>query len=104
MQVTLKLFASLASYLPPTKKNGIEADLSLPEGSTIGDIIELYKIPKQSAHLVMVNGVYVQPEHRLSYVLKESEAPSLICSKRKRCFSHLSPSCWRVGALLVLHA
>jgi len=74
MQVTLKLFASLASYLPPTKKNGIEADLSLPEGSTIGDIIEIYKIPKQSAHLVMVNGVYVQPEHRLSYVLKESDA------------------------------
>ena len=74
MQVTLKLFASLSSYLPPTKKNGIEADLLLPVGSTIGDIIELYKFPKQSAHLVMVNGVYIQPEQRLSYVLKENDA------------------------------
>ena len=74
MQVTLKLFASLASYLPPTKKNRIEADISLPEGSTIGDIIVLYKIPSKSAHLVMDNGVYVQPEQRLSYALKENDA------------------------------
>lgn len=74
MQVTLKLFASLASYLPPTKKNGIEADIILPEGSTIGDIVEIYKIPRQAAHLVMVNGVYIQPEERFAYPLKENDA------------------------------
>ena len=74
MQITLKLFASLASYLPPSKKNGIEADIVVPEGSTIGDMIELSKIPSKSAHLVMVNGVYVNPDHRLSYVLKENDA------------------------------
>ena len=74
MQVTLKLFASLASYLPPSKKNGIEADIVVPQGSTIGDMIEFYKIPSKSAHLVMVNGVYVNPDHRLSYVLKENDA------------------------------
>lgn len=74
MQITLKLFASLASYLPPTKKNGIEADIIVPEGSTIGDMIEFYKIPSKSAHLVMVNGMYVNPDQRLSYVLKEKDA------------------------------
>lgn len=46
----------------------------VPEGSTIGDMIELYKIPSKSAHLVMVNGVYVNPDQRLSYVLKEKDA------------------------------
>ena len=74
MQINLKLFASLASYLPPSKKNGIEADIVVPEGSTIGDMIEFYKIPSKSAHLVMVNGVYVNPDQRFSYVLKENDA------------------------------
>jgi sulfur carrier protein ThiS len=74
MQITLKLFASLASYLPPSKKNGIEADIVVPEGSTIGDMIEFYKIPSKSTHLVMVNGVYVNPDQRFSYVLKENDA------------------------------
>jgi molybdopterin converting factor small subunit len=74
MQVTLKLFASLATYLPPTKKNGIEADIIVSEGATIGDIVEIYKIPRQAAHLVMVNGVYIQPDKRLAYPLKENDA------------------------------
>ena len=74
MQITLKLFASLANYLPPNKKNGIEADIEVAEGSTIGDMIEFYKIPSKSAHLVMVNGVYVNPDQRFSYILKENDA------------------------------
>jgi sulfur carrier protein ThiS len=74
MQITLKLFASLASYLPPHKKNGIEADIEVAEGSTIGDMIELYKIPSKSAHLVMVNGFYIKPEERNHYVLKADDA------------------------------
>jgi molybdopterin converting factor small subunit len=37
-------------------------------------MIELYKIPSKSAHLVMVNGVYINPDQRFSYVLKENDA------------------------------
>ena len=74
MQVTLKLFASLASYLPPNKKNGIEADVEVADGYTIGDMIERFNIPSKSAHLVMVNGVYIKPEQRDSYVLKANDA------------------------------
>jgi sulfur carrier protein ThiS len=74
MQVTLKLFASLASYLPSNKKNGIEADIVVPDGSTIGDMISLYGIPTKSAHLVMVNGVYIKPDQRDRYILKENDA------------------------------
>ncbi len=74
MQITLKLFASLASYLPPNKKNSIEADIELAEGSTIGDVIILYKIPSKSAHLVMVNGVYIKPHERDQYALKVNDA------------------------------
>jgi len=74
MQVTLKLFASLASYLPSNKKNGIEADVVVPDGSTIGDMISLYGIPTKSAHLVMVNGVYIKPDQRDTHILKENDA------------------------------
>jgi sulfur-carrier protein len=74
MQITLKLFASLASHLPPSKKNGIEADIDVADGSTIGDMIALYKIPGKSAHLVMVNGVYIKPIERDQYVLKPNDA------------------------------
>lgn len=74
MQITLKLFASLASYLPPNKKNGIEADIDVDEGCTIGDMINRFNIPSKSAHLVMVNGVYIKPTQRDEYVLKENDA------------------------------
>ncbi len=74
MQITLKLFASLASYLPPNKKNGIEADIEVDEGCTIGDMIVRFNIPSKSAHLVMVNGAYIKPAQRDEYVLKEHDA------------------------------
>lgn len=74
MQITLKLFASLASYLPPDKKNGIEADIEVHEGCTIGDMISRFNIPSKSAHLVMVNGTYIKPTQRDEYVLKENDA------------------------------
>ena len=74
MQITLKLFASLASYLPPNKKNGIEADIEVDEGCTIGDMISRFNIPSKSAHLVMVNGSYIKPAQRDEYVLKENDA------------------------------
>jgi len=74
MQITLKLFASLASYLPPNKKNGIEADIEVDEGCTIGDMIVRFNIPSKSAHLVMVNGTYIKPTQRDQYVLKEKDA------------------------------
>jgi len=74
MQITLKLFASLASYLPPNKKNSIEADIEVDEGCTIGDMIVRFNIPSKSAHLVMVNGTYINPTQRDQYVLKEKDA------------------------------
>jgi len=74
MRITLKLFASLASYLPPNKKNGVEADIVVDEGCTIGDMIVRFNIPSKSAHLVMVNGTYIKPDQRDEYVLKEHDA------------------------------
>lgn len=74
MQITLKLFASLASHLPTNKKNAIEVDIQVDNGSTIGDILKMFNIPSKSAHLVMVNGVYVKPVERDQYILQDQDA------------------------------
>ncbi|WP_415078069.1 MoaD/ThiS family protein [Polynucleobacter necessarius] len=52
----------------------MEAESELADDSTMGDIILLYKIPRKSAHLVMVNGVYIKLQECDQYVLKPSDA------------------------------
>jgi molybdopterin converting factor small subunit len=74
MQVTLKLFASLNKYLPVTKISNVEALIEVPEGTNIGTVIETYQIPEKSAHLVMVNGKYIEPSARMAYVLQANDA------------------------------
>jgi molybdopterin converting factor small subunit len=57
VKITLKLYANLSRYLPPgAQDNAI--DLDVPEGTTVGQLLEKYSIPRAEAHLVLVNGVY----------------------------------------------
>ena len=37
-------------------------------------MIHLYKIPEKSAHLVMVNGKYIEPSLRMDYILQHDDA------------------------------
>ena len=52
-------------------KNQIEIDVA--EGSTIAQIIEPFGLPEKLVHLVLVNGVYVAPAERLSFVPKNAD-------------------------------
>jgi sulfur carrier protein ThiS len=45
----------------------------VPADSPIAKIIEPYGLPPKLVHLVLVNGVYVPPEERLSRVLVEGD-------------------------------
>ena len=71
--ITLKLFATLTDYLPPASKYTNEVTLDLPESSTIGDVITTYALPPKWVHLVLVNGVYIDPAKRASHVLKDGD-------------------------------
>ena len=63
MIITLKLFASLATHLPQgAEKNQIE--VSVESGTTIIDIIQAHNVPQEHCHLVLVDGVYVEPSAR----------------------------------------
>jgi sulfur carrier protein ThiS len=72
MQITFKLYAMLADYLPPERR-GNEVSLSVPEESTITDVIEPRNLPERLVHLVLVNGRYVAPADRAGHILKNGD-------------------------------
>lgn len=63
MTITFKLFATLADYLPPERKyNAVQIDVG-PQ-TTVNDLVTRFNLPPKLVHLVLVNGVYVEPTER----------------------------------------
>ena len=73
MKITFKLYASLTDYLPPAVRTANQMLLELAEGTAVEKVIEPFGLPAKMVHLVLVNGSYVAPEHRLSHVLKDGD-------------------------------
>lgn len=72
MKVRVKLYASLAEYLPQgAKKN--EADIEVADGTSPTQIILRLGLPEKMCHMVLVNGVYVAPEDRSATALEEGD-------------------------------
>ncbi|HIF50149.1 MAG TPA: MoaD/ThiS family protein [Thiotrichaceae bacterium] len=63
MQITLKLYAGLSQYLPEKSKKH-STNLNISPSETVFSILDKFNVPKESAHLVLLNGVYLQPEER----------------------------------------
>jgi len=71
-QVTLKLFASLQTFLPDTAKdNQIIVDCQ-PE-HTIGRLINDMRLPEERCHLVILNGIYIAPHQRPTQKLQDGD-------------------------------
>ena len=73
MKIVFKLYASLTQYLPAQSRYDNRVPLELPEGSSVAQVIEPFGLPQRLVHLVLVNGVYVPPERRLSHVLRDGD-------------------------------
>ena len=73
MRVTLKLYATLADYLPPAARAANAVELDLPEGATVAGAIAPYQLPSALTRLVLVNGFFVPPEERASRALREGD-------------------------------
>ena len=55
--ITLKLYATLQHLLPAgTRRNA--AEVRIPTGASLNEIIDAWKVPRELAHLVLVNGVF----------------------------------------------
>jgi sulfur carrier protein ThiS len=72
MKIAFKLFASLTDYLPP-ERLGNRVELDVDGDTTIANLIARYRVPERSAHLVLVNGVFVPPAERASRRLAEGD-------------------------------
>jgi len=73
MKITFKLYAGLTQYLPAATRTANQVALELPEGTPIGQVIEPFGLPQKMVHLVLVNGVFVAPENRMTHVLKDGD-------------------------------
>jgi sulfur carrier protein ThiS len=73
MKITLKLFASLGHYLPEGARANAVA-VEVPEGATAHQVLDQFNVPRAKAHLVMVNGVYLDAAARDSRSLHAGEA------------------------------
>ena len=72
MRITLKLFASLADYLPAGSLNN-KVEFEAGENDSVAEIIEHFKLPQKFVHLVLVNGVYLSPAERSTRRLNEGD-------------------------------
>ena len=73
MHITLKLFAMLSDHFPPDadnqKRNGNEMPLIVADGATVQGVIDRCRLPPRLVHLVLVNGIYINPAARSSRIL-----------------------------------
>jgi len=58
MQITLKLYATLTDLLPDGAFQNA-AKITLEDGASLNHVIDKYHVPRELAHLVLVNGVFV---------------------------------------------
>jgi molybdopterin converting factor small subunit len=78
MEITLKLFATLADYLPQEvdgrRRAHNQIALDVAEGTTVQSLIDRFQLPTKMTHLVLVNGVYITPSARAAHALAPGDA------------------------------
>lgn len=73
MKLTLKLYATLADYLPAGARNN-RVELEVADGATVNAVLAPFSLPPKLTHLVLINGVFIPPEARADTVLAEGDA------------------------------
>lgn len=69
---TIKLYASLARYLPERAQKNT-AEIALRPDATISSLCDGLNLPPASCHLVLVNGNFVPPSQRASHHLQDGD-------------------------------
>ena len=76
MKIILKCFAGLKRHLPPHAKANA-ASVEVDADMSVYQVIDLFKIDREEAYLVILNGVFVCPAERDSTILKENDTLAL---------------------------
>ena len=72
MEITFKLYATLSHYLPDeAEKHAIKITIS--ENDTAYSLLDKFNVPRESAHLVLLNGVYMEQDARDTLHFKDGD-------------------------------
>lgn len=72
MKITVKLYATLRDLLPANAPlTGVETEVR--ENATPNEVMDLFRVPHEMAHLVLRNGVYLEPEQRDHAIIREGD-------------------------------
>ena len=68
----LELYASLMRFLPPdADRHRVRLDVAA--GTSAHDLLDRYQVPREQAHLVLRNGVFLHAEERDDLALEEGD-------------------------------
>ena len=73
MKIRLKLYASLADYLPEEAKKTNQVELEVRDGVTISEVTKQHRLPPELVHLVLINGFYIPPDERQKKTFHEGD-------------------------------
>ncbi|RLK50262.1 molybdopterin converting factor small subunit [Alkalispirillum mobile] len=73
MKIQVKLYASLSDRMPDGVPPHEGALLDLPGDTSPHALIDQLDVPRELAHLILLNGVYVNPEDRDKPVLRDGD-------------------------------
>ena len=72
MKITVKLFATLGQYLPEGSADH-QAVVEVADGAAATEVMAALGLAEENCHLVLVNGVYLEPSRRGSHALSEND-------------------------------
>ncbi len=73
MRITLKLYASLETHLPPDARIAHRVDLEVEPGATVLDIVRRQGIPEALCAIVLIDGAWVARADCASRTLAEGQ-------------------------------
>ena len=77
MSLKVKLYAGLEAYLPAGAVDNC-SQLDIDGSATVHDVIDRFNVPRNEAHLILLNGVYVVPGERdKTGILKDGDTLAL---------------------------
>lgn len=72
MRVTVKLYATLADYLPAGSRNN-RVEIEVEQNVAVDAVLAPFSLPAKLTHLVLVNGVFIPPAERATTLLQEGD-------------------------------
>jgi molybdopterin synthase sulfur carrier subunit len=69
MKIELRLYASLARFMPDQKGGSAANTIEVGQGTTISDLLEALKVPANGVKLIFLNGIHAKGDE----VLKEGD-------------------------------